>query len=279
MVVTINGRALDITLERERTLGELLAGVERWLEEGGFSLSGIAVNGEAVELDAVEKACSRELDEIERVDIVASTWTELLRAALTETSRALEERERSGADGVPTISATWNASASASFLSGRDGELHALIRDTLDGKIHDIGGTIATIRDRINEIDDPKGALADLTSVLEPIAVRLEALPLELQTGKDALAAATLADFASLATRLFRLVPLLRACGIDLDEAIVDGNVFRSYIDELGTALKELTTAYEGGDAVLVGDLAEYELAPRLRALAGALERALASAA
>ena len=43
------------------------------------------------------------------------------------------------------------------------------------------------------------------------------------------------------------------------------------YIMEFSAALRELLAAYEQHDTVLVGDLAEYEMAPRLRGLHAAL--------
>jgi hypothetical protein len=279
MVVTINGRTMDITLERERTLGEVLSGIETWLEGSGFSLSGLAVNGENVELGAMEAACRRQIEEIDSVDIVASTWAELMQQALVSTNRALEERIQSSAEAIPAIAAAWASSAAASFLAGRDRELHALVEAALEGMTPDVSAATTAVNERIQEIDDPRAELVSLASRLEPMALSLEDLPLVLQTGKDAQAAATLAAFAALASKLFRLVPLLKHRGIDLGDTPVDGNDFRSYIEELGTALKELISAYEGGDAVLVGDLAEYELAPRLRSLANALARALATAA
>jgi hypothetical protein len=275
MVVTVNGRAIDITLEQERTLGELLAGVERWLEESGFSVSGLTLDSERVGLDAMEAAYGRNLEGIARIDIDASSWIDLLREALAETARALEDRLRSPTEAL-TVTAAWNASASASFLAAHDRELQTLIVRALEGTTTDIAAAAATIKERIREIDEPRAELQTLAAMLEPTAARLEELPLDLQTGKDTSAATTLVDFTSRATKLFRLVPLLRSRGIILDETFVDDNAFRPYIEELGTALKELISAYEGGDAVLVGDLAEYELAPRLRSLAAALERVLA---
>jgi hypothetical protein len=44
----------------------------------------------------------------------------------------------------------------------------------------------------------------------------------------------------------------------------VDGVPIFEYVGEFESTLKELAVAYEAKDAVLVGDLAEYELAPRL---------------
>ena len=39
--------------------------------------------------------------------------------------------------------------------------------------------------------------------------------------------------------------------------------------------LKELTGAFENKDAVLIGDLAEYEILPRMRSFFSAMEEAL----
>ena len=51
------------------------------------------------------------------------------------------------------------------------------------------------------------------------------------------------------------------------------------YMGEFNSALKELLQAYEQNDSVLIGDLAEYELAPRLRSLYAALNTPFTAAA
>jgi hypothetical protein len=59
-----------------------------------------------------------------------------------------------------------------------------------------------------------------------------------------------------------------------MDTFAVDGLPVRQFTDEFGAALKELCSAYDTQDSVLVGDLAEYELAPRLTKLYIALKDA-----
>ena len=56
----------------------------------------------------------------------------------------------------------------------------------------------------------------------------------------------------------------MRLQGLPIENFTVDGMPVRDFIEDFGAALRELTSAYENRDAVLVGDLAEYELAPRL---------------
>jgi len=51
--------------------------------------------------------------------------------------------------------------------------------------------------------------------------------------------------------------------GIDLDNLEVDGESFKQLHDELNGCLEEAATAIENGDTVSLGDLLEYELAPR----------------
>jgi hypothetical protein len=43
-------------------------------------------------------------------------------------------------------------------------------------------------------------------------------------------------------------------------------------VEEFNSTLKELFSAYENRDTVLVGDIAEYELAPRLLKLFSAMK-------
>lgn len=262
MIVTVNGQEMDLTLEDEQSVGELLAGIEGWLEQNGRSLSGFSVDGVPVPASGLEAACGRSLDSVERVDVRASTWSELAREAFCAAADAVETAD--GAD-------AWASSPAGTFLAGRAPDVDALVRRALAGDAAAAAEAASAARDRIREIDDPRAEFAALAARLEPVAARLEDLPLALQTGRDAAAAATLHDFSLLAGKLLRLVPLLRQEGLDLAQARVGDEGFEAVLSDLDAALRELVGAYEAGDAVLVGDLAEYELATRLRALSGAL--------
>lgn len=88
MIVTLNGLPFDLTLERERTVGELLNGMERWLEKSRFSVSGFKLNGQLIPVEKVEEAFSTDLDEIESIDVTASSWGELFIQALRECSHS-----------------------------------------------------------------------------------------------------------------------------------------------------------------------------------------------
>jgi hypothetical protein len=115
------------------------------------------------------------------------------------------------------------------------------------------------------EIENTENAVSD-------IAGRLEDLPLDIQTGKDGRAAETIQLFTRLGEKLFRLLFALKSSGLSIEGFLVDGGPVKNFMDDFSAALRELTAAYENSDAVLVGDLAEYELAPRLIKLFKALK-------
>jgi len=110
-----------------------------------------------------------------------------------------------------------------------------------------------------------------MKEVVLEIVTLLEDIPLDIQTGKDNKAVTTIQRFSYVTDKLFRLVRLLTLQDDTLHKQIVDMLPLDDFIDEYKKTLKELVEAYEVQDAILVGDLSEYELAPRLLKLYTAL--------
>jgi len=77
--------------------------------------------------------------------------------------------------------------------------------------------------------------------------------------------------FSGIAEKVFRIYRTLGIEGFPVSEITVDNTPVNDYITEFGKALDELLDAYEKRDTVLIGDLAEYEMAPRLRGLYSAV--------
>jgi hypothetical protein len=92
---------------------------------------------------------------------------------------------------------------------------------------------------------------------LEELAQRLEDLPLDIQLGNDAEAAQTISRFSAAAEQLIRL---FQAKGET------------ETLDDFTGVLKQLLDASAEGDMVLLGDLAEYEIAPRIRSFIAKVE-------
>ncbi len=105
-------------------------------------------------------------------------------------------------------------------------------------------------------------AIAEQLERLRPMAARLAEVPLQLSTGRDREAMAAVCGLSDAMGALLPLVALLPR------EAARE-ELFR----DLNAVLRDLVAALEARDTVLTGDLAEYEVAPRLEGLVALLER------
>lgn len=265
MRVTINGSDTDLVVETEKNVGELLASIELWLEDQGYSVSGLSINGAPISSDELEQMYALELSTIQQLDIQASSWIELYHQALQEALRLIQKT-----NGVPfqervQLLNEWQSTVSMRFIKNRDTELAQFLESSISGQ-----GPLQTdmesiLIERIGELEDPLQAARMTHKLLGEIMQRMENLPLDLQTGKDRQAMETLQWFTVIMGKLFRLLPMLNFLDIKTDS-------FKPFLEEIGSILQELLKAYENKDTVLVGDLAEYEIVPRLGSLQEALE-------
>ncbi|MDR0878268.1 MAG: hypothetical protein LBN21_09455 [Treponema sp.] len=271
MNITINGKAADITLESEKTIGDILAALGDWLENSGFRLSGIDVDGQTIFSDVLEDAFDTDVSGVDNLDIRTSSLAELTAEALLKTRGDLAAYEDAPFGEKRDFAESWGNSPQAGFLAARIPEL----KDWADRTFSGVGMGAAELRgiidERLRELTDPIGELNRAGPLIEELVVRLTDLPLDIQTGKDGRAAETIGIFSGAAEKVFRIFNLLKTQGFAVEELKAEGIPVADYVGEFGTALKELLAAYESKDSVLVGDLAEYELAPRLRSLYDAI--------
>ncbi|GHV71121.1 hypothetical protein AGMMS49928_21560 [Spirochaetia bacterium] len=279
MDISINGKPADIVPENEKTLGEILSGLEQWLKGSGHRLSGLTINGEKIDSPGMAGAFDRELKNISCLDISTSSWPELGAEALIAARNTLEDWENASFDDKKRISEEWPGAAAARFISGEMIDLFPLLERALAGEFPGPPELLRIIDERLREIADPRGEFFLAEKTIFSAAHRLEELPLDVQTGKDGRAAETIQLFSNIAEKIFRLLYLLKFEGFSTENITVDQVSAADFFDEFNTALKELLAAYNAKDSVLVGDLAEYELAPRLRKLYGTLKDSLSIAA
>jgi hypothetical protein len=273
MIISINGKAADIILEMEKTIGDVLAGLEDWLRGSGHRLSGLEADGEKADPLSLEGLVEKELAEIANLNILTSSWADHSGEALLGLLRSLEDYETAAFDGRDPLKNRWETGPGAQFLREQSPDIAEIAEKTLSG----LGLPPAELRkileERLRELENPQGEINNAGPLIEGVAKRLEDLPLDIQTGKDGRAAETVQIFSGIAEKLLRLFNLLKVEGFSPENAQVDGIPIHDYIEEFGSALKELLAAYEARDAVLVGDLAEYELAPRLLKFYSALSK------
>lgn len=100
---------------------------------------------------------------------------------------------------------------------------------------------------------------------------RLQDIPVLLQTGKDLQVLETINGFSVDLQKLYQLLPLISITGLKPEDTSIEGVLLETFPTELAPVLAELLSAMENKDTVLVGDLSEYELAPRIAKLGARL--------
>jgi hypothetical protein len=271
MEITIDGKSADIILEDEKNIGELLRGIGDWLSGSQYFLSGLSINGEPVNAASVTGVFDRPLDGIETLDIRTTGFLLLMAEALVNIRHDITAYGNAPFEDQKRLRREWENSPASSFLAERDPDMFDCVSRGFHGEGPGIPALISLIDERLRELRDPPLELLGMDVLIKATAKRLEDLPLDIQTGKDARAAETVQLFSNIAEKLFRLFSLLKLGGIVTDTLVIDTMPFNAFIEDFSAALKELVAAYEVKDAVLVGDLAEYELAPRLRTFYSAI--------
>ena len=100
-------------------------------------------------------------------------------------------------------------------------------------------------------------------------------IPVLLQTGKEDQAMKTVLFFIEIFNKVIRVIPELRRSGIDTASITVDGQAMPEFYGSFNEVLRQLTDAFEHKDMVLIGDLAEYEILPRMNSFFAAMREAL----
>ena len=272
MEIRINGQAADITLDSEKNIGEILAGIDLWLSNLGHSLTGLSIDGKNADTSQLDKIFSLETDSVRVLDIYTSSAAELTAMGLLNLIHDIEEFENLKFEDKSNFLDNWEKRAQAKLLKQNMPELFSLYIDLFSRG----GISCQTLRsiteERLREVSDPADEFSKTEPLLNEICARLVDLPLDIQTGKDGRAAQTIQIFSGLMEKILRIINQFNIQGF-LDQDQDDDKSLNQIINEFSGVLKELLDAYERQDSVLVGDLAEYEAAPRLQELFAAIQK------
>jgi hypothetical protein len=271
MEIKLNNKILDVTLDEEKTIGEVMAGLEEWLGTSGHRLSGISIDDKPMDLTSLENAFSKNIDDVKTLDIYTSPITELAVTCFLNLLDDIEEYDSLGFEEKQGFVNNWKEKPAAIFACEQLPDIFALFSGAFSNNDIDLQVLRVITEERMREIKDPSAEFAGLGPVVDDIGARLVDLPLDVQTGKDLKAAETIQFFSSLTEKILRILAQLNLQGF-IDKQ--DTNISQ-LVNEFTSAVKELLHAYEAHDTVLVGDLAEYEVSPRLQDLYSTIEKSI----
>lgn len=256
MEIKINGQTLDITLDKEKTVGEVMAGLENSFSEYGHRLSGVLIDGEEAGVSSLEKIFAKEIDSIKTLDITTLSLPELTIMSFINLLEDIEDYKKLEFDERKIFLDNWKESPEALFAAEQSPDIFAAYKETFSANGLSPDALYSITEERLREVENPTDEFKNLKPLLDEVCTRLVDLPLDIQTGKDAQAAQTIQIFSGIAEKIFRITRQLDLQGyIEVPLELING---------FSSSVKELLQAYESNDTVLIGDLAEYEMAPRI---------------
>jgi len=265
MIIKINDKPLDFSLDNEKTLGDVFTSLEQWLSNSGHRLSEILIDGQAVSAGMLEEIFKKEVKSVKELDIRTNAVAELAAASLQTLLKDIDEYENLKFDEKAKFFDNWKESGQALFILEEMPELYSYFKNAFSkGEVS--SSTLRSVTEEIQrEVNEPFKELAKIEPVLNEICDKLVNLPLDIQTGKDLLAAQTIQLFSAITEKLIRLFYQLSTQGyiVQIDEAQKIAEGFNNFKN----ILVELLESYEKHDIIIVGDLAEYEAAPKLKEL------------
>jgi hypothetical protein len=281
MVITLNSEPFDVTIENEKTLDELISGLSNWLSESGYVITDVFQND--TELTLVDGNWGdTPLDTIEKIDIKAISESDkyisdlqtlyqyitLLHNSVTTSNKLLTEDLLSE---LPFIK------SSIDFFFGKNSK-PAYETQQLEKLISNLHGDndnqalilllqniTVILKNRIKEVTSPFTALLEAAEKLEQLIPEISDVSVMLQTGEDKKAIDSVLKFIELSENLIRIFPFIRDFGYtDITKESINKESFNDFFKEFNGILKELVTAFDINDSILIGDLMEYEIVPKV---------------
>lgn len=116
-----------------------------------------------------------------------------------------------------------------------------------------------------------KDAFKNLSELFRQLSEKMQTVPVELQSGKAKEANESILALADSIDE-FCHIATLATLFQDYTEVKIEDKPFSEFFKDFSPILSDFEDALKNNDTVTVGDLAEYEICPRLASIANTLE-------
>ncbi len=112
--------------------------------------------------------------------------------------------------------------------------------------------------------DEINTSFKNIYAAIEGIEENLSNISVNLQTGNDAEVNKTIVDFADIFDAFCQTVTIYSAFPEEFNDSKIDDKSILDFLTEFSPLLNDFMDAFEQKDTVMLGDLSEYEILPRL---------------
>jgi len=287
--IRINDQNLDFTIEKNETLGDVVKDIEAWLEGSDLVLYSVKHEDQDLLSQPFEQWAKIPHGEVGTLNVMVKHTRELTVANLQTILEYLDLLKRATAAGKGELLGGLFSGFPALVESVRkhfpnpDATLRALVALFLHADAEEVLGwpeektqqalklidlVSGNVSFRLQELQDPRAALETLSGDVKICIEEISEISILLQTGKDRQAMDTMVRFSELSQSLVRLVASVFTDSADSEKKLTVGGMgLQAFYRDLNGILAELLEAFQANDSVLIGDLMEYEVAPRLEQL------------
>ena len=280
MEIIVNGMPAELKPDG-LTLGQILGELDGRLEAAGGIIVSISLDGKAIDAEALPAVADLPGIGPGRLEIIAESSSTMKAGAIRTLLELVDASAQADMQSLPAVRATWSRYRGAfgglysaeeeSFLDAFAAEL-----ETGQAGVRNAAARLSSFfGERLAEVEDPEGSMRAAARIFASLRPELAEVSVRMQTGKDAEAIKTMMLTVELINKAVRLLPEFSRAVPGAVDFSVDGKTVGEFFDGFNDILRELAGAFESRDGVLIGDLAEYEILPRLdlffKAAAGAL--------
>lgn len=118
-----------------------------------------------------------------------------------------------------------------------------------------------------------KESFENLSKCFDELSIKMENVPMDFQNGKAQNVTSSIKELADNIDNLSHIAALASLFPDSFSSTTINGQNFNDFFQEFSPILLDYEQALQSNDTVLIGDLSEYEICPRLRSISEALKQ------
>ena len=120
--------------------------------------------------------------------------------------------------------------------------------------------------------NDIKASFEKLSELFAELAAQMEGVPVALQSGKNLEVSESFKKLADSIDQFCHIATLASLFPETFTNTSINGMNFKDFFADFSPILKDFEDALQNNDTVMLGDLSEYEICPRLKEISNALK-------
>ena len=120
--------------------------------------------------------------------------------------------------------------------------------------------------------EEIRQSFVKLSELFDELASKMEGVPVALQTGKNLEVSESIKKLADSIDQFCHIATLASLFPEDFSTEQLNGLNFKDFLAEFSPILKDFEDALQNNDTVMLGDLSEYEICPRLKDISDSLK-------